>query len=82
MHLHYTPTFARAFVVAGRIMIANRRRPVVTDELGAAVPKSVRANPVTPSDAVHRELHTSTRNASRCIAEARRRGFPNNEDAH
>ena len=61
-------------------VISSRRRRLIDDELLTAVAEVVRSNPVRPNDAVHKQMHTSTRNASRWIAEAKRRGFLNEEE--
>jgi len=52
-----------------------RKRRAITDDLLRQVSEIVRSNPDTPTQAVRDSLHTSYRNASRWVSEARRRGF-------
>lgn len=53
----------------------QRRRHAITDDLLRQVSEIARSHPDAPTIAVSAALPTSRRNASRLIAEARRRGF-------
>jgi hypothetical protein len=62
-------------------VVKDRRRRFIDDDLLRQVSQAVReGDPARPNVAVQDSLHTSPRNASRWIAEAKRRGFLNEED--
>lgn len=58
---------------AAQAALGARRRRAQTDDLLERVAAVVRANPDAPTRAVSEQLHTSYRNASRWISEAKRR---------
>lgn len=55
--------------------LAKLRRRRIDVDLLRQVAEVVRSNPKKPTEGVQRTLHTSHRNATRWISEARRRGF-------
>jgi hypothetical protein len=62
-------------------VLKDRRRRLIDDELLEKVGEAVReGDRARPNEAVRERLHTSQRNASRWIAEAKRRGFLKEED--
>jgi len=62
-------------------VLGTRRRRRLTDALLEEVAAAASANPDTPTQSVSVELGTSHRNATRWIAEAKRRGFITEEEA-
>jgi hypothetical protein len=62
------------FIVRPEVLNKRTRR-LVDDSLLADVAEVVRAHPTQPNLNVRRQLHTSSRNATRWIAAAKQRGF-------